>query len=107
MSVMAFPGRFKGGWFLGSDGRLTNSKYDNEERSYTFRFGGLLDGDTISTATWSMSGAVNEASSNTTTEVTIRVSGIGTGDLEIETTSGDVLEFRFRWMSSDGLARDY
>jgi hypothetical protein len=107
MSVLSFPARNNEGWFIGVDGRRTTYKHNDEKRTYTFRFGDLLDGDTIDTATWTMSGAVNEASSNTDTVVLIQVSGVGTGDLIIETTSGETLEFRFRWASSDGDAQDY
>lgn len=107
MSTLSFPARRNEGWFVGPDGRSTTYKHDDEVLTHTFRLAELLDGDTIDTAAWSMSGAVEEASSYTTTEVEIQVSGIGTGDLTVTTTAGNVLQFKFRWASSDGTASDY
>jgi hypothetical protein len=109
MTTLRMQRRLGAGWYLSPiDYRLTTHKRSDESVSYTIDFSGYLGGDTISTATWEMSGAVNDASSNTTTAVTIRVSGLGTAKLTLVTSASETLEFQFRWAPIDGAGiQDY
>lgn len=59
--------------------QLTMTKVAGATLDLRLNWASLLDGDTISSASWSASGVTDGASSNTTTTTTLRISGGAAG----------------------------
>lgn len=89
------------------DGTLTFPKRYDDSRAYTIDLSELLDGDTISTATWSADGVTIDASSNTTTTISVRVSGAGEAECLVVTAGSETFDLRLKWRATDARADDY
>lgn len=96
-----------GDQYTDKDGRITWTKYHDEQRVYVLDFSDLLDsGETISSHSWSPSGPTIVSSVLASPVITVKVSGCGTADLTL-TTSTQVRELHYRWRGLDQHRRDY
>lgn len=95
-------------FFRDFDGLETAEKRYDEIVSYPVDFTDWLDsGETISSVSWDFSGVTDEGSSNTTTTITMLVSGLGEVEAEITTSASRKLEVKYRFRSAETHVEDY
>lgn len=101
-------------FFADYDGVLTTEKRYDEIKDYTLDLTDWLDSsETINSVAWQYSGVSDEGSSNTTTSITARISGLGEIIATIVTTEDEgistdrKLEIKLRFRSVNTFIQDY
>jgi len=75
---------------------------DDDDLTYVVDLSAYLDGDTITVVTRVPQGVFISNSSNTTTRLTQRLRGFGYVDFKVQTSAGDVEEFRVNILRRTG-----
>lgn len=75
---------------------------DDDDLTYVVDLSAYLDGDTITVVTRVPQGVFISNSSNTTTRLTQRLRGFGYVDFKVQTSAGDVEEFRINILRRTG-----